>query len=223
MTTFCFGVYIVTSGFWPRVRARALRAPVFWNSLRRQTGRCAPHPPIAASLLLIRPPTINKIHRTRAARVKGFFLSTVPPRPESIPYRVPGLLSSRPNWVPPTPSPARECCSPPLWIQGGRQSHFRRGWRESISTMGHTLWYSMYTCTLQYNSNPSTTGAVKYNFPRPLPLSSQLRRSFRRIINRKNRKKSQYGGYPAISMIYRENPAKIPVWEKIRQRIPLLL
>ena len=35
-------------------------------------GRCAPHPPIAASLLLIRPPKINKIYRTRAARVKGF-------------------------------------------------------------------------------------------------------------------------------------------------------
>ncbi len=35
-------------------------------------GRCAPHPPIAASLLLIRPPKINKIHETRAARVKGF-------------------------------------------------------------------------------------------------------------------------------------------------------
>jgi hypothetical protein len=31
-----------TSGFWPRVRARALRAPVFLGSLARQTGRCAP-------------------------------------------------------------------------------------------------------------------------------------------------------------------------------------
>jgi hypothetical protein len=35
-------------------------------------GRCAPHLPIAASLLLIRPPKINQIYRTRAARVKGF-------------------------------------------------------------------------------------------------------------------------------------------------------
>jgi hypothetical protein len=31
-----------TSGFWPRVRARALRAPVFLGSLTWQTGRCAP-------------------------------------------------------------------------------------------------------------------------------------------------------------------------------------
>ncbi len=31
-----------TSGFWPRVRARALRAPVFLGSLPHQTGRCAP-------------------------------------------------------------------------------------------------------------------------------------------------------------------------------------
>jgi hypothetical protein len=36
--------YIVTSGFWPRVRARALRAPIFLGSLPRQTGRCAPPP-----------------------------------------------------------------------------------------------------------------------------------------------------------------------------------
>ncbi len=34
-----------TSGFWPRVRARALRAPVFLSSLPPQTGRCAPPPP----------------------------------------------------------------------------------------------------------------------------------------------------------------------------------
>jgi hypothetical protein len=30
--------YIITSGFWPRVRARALRAPVFLGSLSRQTA-----------------------------------------------------------------------------------------------------------------------------------------------------------------------------------------
>jgi hypothetical protein len=34
--------YSITSGFWPRVRARALRAPVFLGALPRQTGRCAP-------------------------------------------------------------------------------------------------------------------------------------------------------------------------------------
>jgi hypothetical protein len=41
-----------TSGFWPRVRARALRAPVFFNSLPSQTGRCVPlaaHRSFAAS------------------------------------------------------------------------------------------------------------------------------------------------------------------------------
>ena len=34
--------YVNTSGFLPRLRARALRAPVFFSSLPRQTGRCAP-------------------------------------------------------------------------------------------------------------------------------------------------------------------------------------
>ncbi len=72
--------YITTSGFWPRVRARALRAPVFLGSLPRQTGRCAPPPPIAASLLLIQPPKIFTIYRTWAAHVQGFFLSNEPQR-----------------------------------------------------------------------------------------------------------------------------------------------
>jgi hypothetical protein len=40
---------LITSGFWPRVRARALRAPVFLGSLTRQKGRCAPPPPVHSS------------------------------------------------------------------------------------------------------------------------------------------------------------------------------
>jgi hypothetical protein len=52
-------VIFPTSGFWPRVRARALRAPVFLGSLTCQTVRCAPPPPIAASLLLIYPPKLS--------------------------------------------------------------------------------------------------------------------------------------------------------------------
>ncbi len=43
--------YLDTSGFWPRVRARALRAPVFLGSLPRQTGRCAPPLPAHRSFL----------------------------------------------------------------------------------------------------------------------------------------------------------------------------
>ncbi len=34
--------YSYTSGFWPRVRARALRAPAKLGLLTCQTGRCAP-------------------------------------------------------------------------------------------------------------------------------------------------------------------------------------
>ncbi len=34
--------YYTTSGFWPRVRACALRAPVILGALPRPTGRCAP-------------------------------------------------------------------------------------------------------------------------------------------------------------------------------------
>ncbi len=54
---------LITSGFWPRVRARALRAPVILGSLTRQMGRCAPPlPPIAASLL---PPNLKNIPKTK--------------------------------------------------------------------------------------------------------------------------------------------------------------
>ncbi len=42
---------LYTSGFGPRVRARALRAPVFLGSLTHQRGVARPPPPIAASLL----------------------------------------------------------------------------------------------------------------------------------------------------------------------------
>jgi hypothetical protein len=36
--------FFLTSGFWPRVRARALRAPVFLGPLKRQTGAARPPP-----------------------------------------------------------------------------------------------------------------------------------------------------------------------------------
>jgi hypothetical protein len=38
------GIIFETSGFWPRVCARALRAPVFLSSFPPQSGRCAPPP-----------------------------------------------------------------------------------------------------------------------------------------------------------------------------------
>ncbi len=53
--------YFVTSRFWPRVRA-----PVFLSSLPLQPGRCAPPPRPS------QPPKLNKIYKTRAARVKSF-------------------------------------------------------------------------------------------------------------------------------------------------------
>ena len=71
--------YVFTSGFWPRVRARALRAPVFLSSLPPQTGRCAPPPcPSQARRFAAFHSTskIYKIYPTWAAHVKGFFHST---------------------------------------------------------------------------------------------------------------------------------------------------
>jgi hypothetical protein len=51
--------YKMTSGFWPRVRARALRAPVFFRLINMQNGALRAPPPIAASLLLIYTPRLS--------------------------------------------------------------------------------------------------------------------------------------------------------------------
>ncbi len=45
----------------------------------------------------------------------------------------------------PTPSAARECCFPTLWVQGGDTRLREKGWGDPILTKGQTLWYSMYT------------------------------------------------------------------------------
>jgi hypothetical protein len=81
--------------------------PSFWAHCLAKQGAARP-PPIAASLVFLR--------FTRAACVKGLFLSTLLPRPESTQSARPSIQSSALG--PPTPSTAKECGSP-LWIQGG--------------------------------------------------------------------------------------------------------
>ncbi len=115
--------------------------PSFWAHCHAKQGAARP-PPIAASLLFLRIPKKKIIYLTRAACLKGLFLSTLLPRPESTQSARPSIQSSALG--PPTPSTLKECGSPPLWIQGGRHTHIRmRGWGGGpIPTMGHTLWYS---------------------------------------------------------------------------------
>jgi len=66
------------------VRARALRAPVFFSSSAHLTGRCAPPPPqpIAASLLSLilqtkRKPRKNSSFAKQAAKVYHSFYSGI--------------------------------------------------------------------------------------------------------------------------------------------------
>ena len=117
-----------TSGFWPRVRARALRSPVFLSSLPPQTGRFAPSPPIAASLPHIRPPKIFTIYWTWAAHVKGFFLSTG--------------LQRLCNMRSPAPRPARiltVCCITDMHINDIHISVILRGFLR-----GPSLFWSIW-------------------------------------------------------------------------------
>jgi hypothetical protein len=104
--------YWWTSVFCPRVRARALRAPVFLAHCHAKRGAARPLLPVAASLLLILPPKIYKIYRIWVAGVKAFFFQLYH-RGQRV-YRVPGLLSSRPNWVPPPPHPQESVVPPPF-------------------------------------------------------------------------------------------------------------
>ncbi len=54
--------------------------PSFRVHCHAKRGAARPHPAIAASLLLIRPPKIFTFYQTWDAHVKGFFLSTGPQR-----------------------------------------------------------------------------------------------------------------------------------------------
>jgi hypothetical protein len=77
-------------------------------------------------------------------------------------FVVPGLLSSRPHWAP-TPSPARECCSP-FGSKGGDTLTFRGGGG------GEPIPIHSGTLKLVY-FNLWTTDAVKYSiiFPHLRP------------------------------------------------------
>ncbi len=75
-------------------------------------------------------------------------------------YRVPGFLSSRPNWLP-RPRARKRVLPPPPLVPGGTHSLAGERARESIRTKGQTLWNSRY--------NPSTVGGNK-------PLRAELLR-----------------------------------------------
>jgi hypothetical protein len=100
---------------------RACAHPSFWAHAAPNGALRAP-PPIAASLLFIHTPKIKIIHRTRAARVKGFFLSTLPPRPESIQSATASIQSS--ELVPPA---CKRVLLPPFGSKGGDARTFGGG------------------------------------------------------------------------------------------------
>jgi hypothetical protein len=63
--------------------------------------------------------------------------------------RVLSFFFSRRNWDSPKPSPEGVCALPPLVLGGrGTLAGERGGGRVPIPTRGHTLWYSLYICTL---------------------------------------------------------------------------
>ncbi len=98
--------YLITSGFWPRVRARALRAPVFLGSLTRKKGRCAP--PGHRSFAAFYSYSKNKNNLPNSGRPRFFQLYH-----ESREYtEYQASYPVVPNGSP-TPSPAKRMLPPP--------------------------------------------------------------------------------------------------------------
>ena len=114
---------LMTSGFWPRVRARALRAPVFWGHCQAKRGAARPpvHRSFAASYSY--PKNKNNLPNS-GRRVKGYILSTLPPRPESIQSDRPSIQSSE---LGPPPPHLQESVAHPLGSKGGDTFTFRGG------------------------------------------------------------------------------------------------
>jgi hypothetical protein len=73
--------------------------------------------------------------------------------PQSIHCKVPGFLSSRPNWVPPPLPPQARVGFPPLGPWGETHSPVGKGWGDPIQTTGQKLW-----CSVNYN--PFTVDAL---------------------------------------------------------------
>ncbi len=84
---------------------------------------------------------IRRISRPTCHRTKCF--RKIHTRPHRV-NRVPGFLSSRPNWVPPNPHSLASVAPPSL--QGGEtHSHTGEGFGgDPIPTKGQTLWNSHY-------------------------------------------------------------------------------
>ncbi len=123
----------------------------------------------------------------------------------------------------PTHSPARECCSPFGSKEGDTLTFRGRGGGEPIPTMGHTLWHSRYTLI---SGRPMLWNTVQYYIPPPPPRKSQLRWSFRQIIYRKKPRKITVWGCILRyqwDVCTEKTPRNVPVWQKIRQSIPLLI
>jgi hypothetical protein len=97
--------------------------PSFWGHCHAKRGAARP-PPIAAALLYIHTPKIKIIYRTRAACVKGYILSTLPPTPESIQSDRPSIQSSE---LAPPPPHLQESVAPQLGSKGGDPFTFRGG------------------------------------------------------------------------------------------------
>jgi hypothetical protein len=72
-------------------------------------------------------------------------------------YRVPGFLSSCPNWVLPSPHPQASVAPPPPFPKvGDTFACGGRGWGDPIPRKGQSLWYSMSYTVIPQRSYPSS-------------------------------------------------------------------
>ena len=144
--------------------------------------------------------------------MKGFFLSILPQSKQS---DRPSIQSS--ELGPPTPSTARVCCFPPVWIQlwGWGTNSLPDDWVGGTNSFRRWDIHSGTLSIHVHNYNPSRPRLWNIQqCPWPPPLTSQLRWSFWRTIKRKKRQKNQSVGavaYPGGMHRMHVHPPSPPV------------
>ncbi len=143
---------------------------------------------------------INQWRREKAGRkilILEYFRFLLGCRLHRCPHwvdRVPGTISSRPNWLTPAPLPQSSDVFPLEPKGGGGNTRlWERGRGEPILTKGQTLWYSWYTSTipLQVALAESGRGNLRlrergkggWDIPRRLLAAVQLYRQFSLLPN----------------------------------------
>ena len=198
--------YLRTSGFWPRVRARALRAPVIWSHCHARRGAARPPPHLSQlRCFYLSPKAFHQFQLDRQGRISFHWAKLHPAELHCtlLSYAAPSWAPLHPNELHCTllryPVPLRYAAfnwvtHHPIWAKLRPKSYAAIS-ELSLALLSYTapLWAMLHPTELCLTLNELRGTLKNLMFP--------AHRSFA-------------DPYDKI-MVFRENPAKIPVWQKI--------